>query len=96
MYYLYLLRCSDNSLYCGQTKNLQRRIQEHNFDDIKSAKYTKSRRPVELVYYEKYQSLSKVLKREFEIKKITKIKKESLVKKFKKTRSKSKFDKILE
>ncbi|MBI5123588.1 GIY-YIG nuclease family protein [Candidatus Roizmanbacteria bacterium] len=79
MYYLYILRCSDNSLYCGQTKDLQKRIQEHNFDNVKSAKYTKGRRPVKLVYFEKYQSLSKVLKREFEIKKLTKAKKEILI-----------------
>lgn len=79
MYYLYLLRCADKSLYCGQTKNLQRRIKEHNFDDVKSAKYTKSRRPVELVYLEKYKTISEVLKREFEIKKMTKIKKETLI-----------------
>lgn len=79
MYYLYLLRCSDNSLYCGQTKDLQKRIQEHNFDKVKSAKYTKGKRPVKLVYFEKYQTLGKVLKREFEIKKLTKAKKEILI-----------------
>jgi len=81
MYYLYLLRCSDNSLYCGQTKDLQKRIQEHNFDDIKSAKYTKGKRPVKLVYFEKYRTLSKALKREFEIKKLRKTEKEVLIKK---------------
>jgi putative endonuclease len=80
MYYLYLLRCSDNSLYCGQTNDLQRRVQEHNSDKFKSAKYTKGRRPVKLVYFEKYRNLSKALKREFEIKKITKTKKEALIK----------------
>ncbi|MFA6017170.1 MAG: GIY-YIG nuclease family protein [Patescibacteria group bacterium] len=80
MYYLYLLRCSDNSLYCGQTKDLQRRIKEHNSDDSKS-KYTRARRPVKLVYFEKYKTINEVLKREFEIKKLTKEKKETLVKK---------------
>ena len=80
MYYLYLLRCSDNSLYCGQTKDLQRRINEHNGDNSKS-KYTRSRRPVELVYFEKYRTISKALKREFEIKKMSKAKKEMLAKK---------------
>jgi len=79
MYYLYLLRCSDNSLYCGQTKDLQKRIQEHNFDNVKSAKYTKGKRPVKLVYFEKYKTINEVLKREFEIKKLTKEKKEVLV-----------------
>lgn len=80
MYYLYLLRCSDNSLYCGQTKDLQRRIKEHNGDNSKS-KYTRARRPVKLVYFEKYKTINEVLKREFEIKKLTKEKKETLVKK---------------
>ena len=79
MYYLYILRCSDNSLYCGQTKDLQKRIQEHNFDNVKSAKYTKGKRPVKLVYFEKYKTINEVLKREFEIKKLTKEKKEVLV-----------------
>jgi len=80
MYYLYLLRCSDNSLYCGQTKDLQRRINEHNGDNSKS-KYTRSRRPVELVYFEKYKTINETLKREFEIKKMSKAKKEMLAKK---------------
>jgi len=80
MYYLYLLRCSDNSLYCGQTKNLQKRIKEHNSDNSES-KYTRSRRPVKLLYSEKHQTLSKVLKREFEIKKMSRIQKEKLIKK---------------
>lgn len=81
MYYLYLLRCSDNSLYCGQTNNLQRRVREHNSDKFKSAKYTKGRRPVELVYFEKYKTINEALKREIQIKKMTKIKKERLVSK---------------
>ena len=81
MYYLYILRCSDNSLYCGQTNDLQRRIQEHNSNKFKSAKYTKGRRPVKLVYSEKYKTVNEALKREFEIKKMTKTKKEALVKK---------------
>ena len=79
MYYLYILRCADNSLYCGQTKDLQRRIEEHNSDKFKSAKYTRTRRPVKLVYFEKYKTINEILKREFKIKKMTKIKKESLI-----------------
>ncbi|MFA6532978.1 MAG: GIY-YIG nuclease family protein [Patescibacteria group bacterium] len=80
MYFIYLLRCSDNSLYCGQTKDLQRRVKEHNNIDSKS-KYTRTRRPVNLVYCEKYKTVSEALKREFEIKKMTKTKKETLIKK---------------
>lgn len=80
MYYLYILRCSDNSFYCGQTNNLQRRIKEHNSNDSKSAIYTKIRRPVKLVYFEKYKTIQEAMKREFEIKKWPKVKKEALVK----------------
>lgn len=79
MYFIYILRCSDNSLYCGQTKDLKRRIQEHNDPDSKS-KYTRSRKPVKLVYFEKKQTINGALKREFEIKKMTKIQKEKLIK----------------
>ena len=80
MFYLYLLRCSDDSLYCGQTKNLKRRVEEHNSDDSKS-KYTRSRRPVKLVHFEKYKTINEALKREFEIKKMKKTEKEKLIKK---------------
>ena len=70
MHYLYILRCSDNSLYCGQTNDLKRRVKEHNSDNSKS-KYTRSRRPVKLVYFEKYKTVNEALKREFEIKKMS-------------------------
>jgi putative endonuclease len=84
MYYLYVLRCADDSLYCGQTTDLERRIREHNSDNSKS-KYTRSRKPLTLVYYEKITSLSRVLSREHEIKKMTKLNKELLIKDFKKS-----------
>ncbi|MCX6731038.1 MAG: GIY-YIG nuclease family protein [Candidatus Roizmanbacteria bacterium] len=84
MYFVYLLRCKDNSLYCGQTNNLENRIEEHNFSKTKSAKYLRGRKPVILAYVEKVKTLSKALKRELEIKKLTKIKKEELVYRFKK------------
>ncbi len=79
MYYFYILRCADNSLYCGQTNNLKRRINEHNFDKNKSAKYLRAKKPVKLVYFEKYPTLSKAMKREIEVKKWTKVKKEILI-----------------
>lgn len=72
-------RLKRSELYCGQTNNLERRIQEHNSDKFKSAKYTKGRIPAKLVYFEKYKTINEVLKREFEIKKLTKAKKEILV-----------------
>jgi putative endonuclease len=81
MYYFYILRCSDNSLYCGQTNNLQRRINEHNFDKNKSSKYLRSKTPVKLVYSEEYPTLQLAMKREWQVKKWTKVKKEALVNK---------------
>lgn len=78
MYFIYILRCSDNSLYCGQTKDLERRIEEHNNIDSKS-KYTRTRKPVKLVYFEKYKTVNEALKREYEIKKMDKAKKEILI-----------------
>ncbi len=79
MYYLYLLRCADNSLYCGQTNNLGKRVEEHNLGKSKGAKYTKTRRPVKLVYFEEHDDLSQVLKREAEIKRWSKVKKEAII-----------------
>jgi len=79
MFYFYILRCSDNSLYCGQTNNLERRIYEHNFDKNKSAKYLRAKEPVKLVYSEKYLTLQEAMKREWQIKKWTKAKKEVLI-----------------
>lgn len=79
MYYLYILRCSDNSLYCGQTKDIERRVLEHNSDGSKS-KYTRARRPVKLVYFEKYKTIGEALKREWQIKGMKKTNKETLIK----------------
>lgn len=73
-YYVYIVQCSDNSLYTGITVDLERRIFEHNSSD-KGAKYTKIRRPVLLVYNEKCDNRSNALKREYAIKKLTRIEK---------------------
>lgn len=80
MYYFYIVRCSDNTLYCGQTNNLQKRIQEHNFDKSKSARYTKVRRPIKLVYFEQYETLQEAMKRELQVKRFSRNKKEALIK----------------
>jgi len=80
MFYFYILRCSDNSLYCGQTNDLKKRVREHNSDKFRSAKYTKGRRPVKLVYFEKYPTLQEAMKREWQVKKWPKSKKEVLIK----------------
>jgi len=86
MCFVYVLRCKDNSLYCGQTNNLEKRIKEHNDSRNTSTKYTRGRRPVTLVYVEKVKTVSDALKREREIKKLPKEKKELLVQRPKKRR----------
>ena len=80
-YFTYILRCSDNTLYTGITTDIERRVSEHNTDDKKWAKYTKSRRPVTLVYSEIYTDRSGASKREYEIKQMKRDEKELLVKK---------------
>jgi putative endonuclease len=77
-YTLYLLRCSDETLYTGITADVKRRIHEHNTSD-KGAKYTRSRRPCVLVHCEQLENKSAALKREIAIKKMTKAKKEALL-----------------
>lgn len=68
MYFVYILKCADETLYTGIATELERRIEEHNGSD-KGAKYTRVRRPVRLVYSEKYPDRSAASKREYEIKK---------------------------
>ncbi len=75
--YTYMVRCKDGSLYTGWTNNLEKRLQAHN--EGSGAKYTKTRRPVELVYYEEYESKTQAMKREYEIKQLPKKKKEELL-----------------
>jgi len=87
MYFVYLLRCKDNSLYCGQTNDIEKRIKDHNDPKNKSTKYTRGRRPVIIVYLEKTKTLVDALKREREIKKLSKEKKELLTSIFKKTKN---------
>ena len=79
MNYFYILRCGDDSLYCGHTNDLKRRIKEHNSDSNKSAKYTRSRQPTYLVYKEDFPSLQLAMKREFQVKRWSKSKKEALI-----------------
>lgn len=68
MYYVYMVKCADNTIYTGIATELERRIEEHNSSD-KGAKYTRVRRPVSLVYSEEYPDRSLASKREYEIKK---------------------------
>ncbi len=77
MYFLYILRCADNSLYTGITTNIPRRIREHSFGN-KGARYTRSRLPVSLVYSKKFRTRSLAQKEEYRIKQLTKGEKELL------------------
>ena len=70
MYFLYILECSDKTLYTGITTNLNRRIKEHNNSKL-GAKYTKVRRPVKLVYSKQFINRSEALKEEAKIKKLS-------------------------
>ena len=75
--YTYLVRCADGSLYWGWTNHLEQRIQAHN--EGRGAKYTKSRRPVSLVYYEEFATRREAMQRESAIKKLTRKEKLQLV-----------------
>ncbi|MFP4232762.1 MAG: GIY-YIG nuclease family protein [Candidatus Aenigmatarchaeota archaeon] len=77
MWKLYVLRLSDGSLYTGITKDLERRVKEHR--EGEGSKYVRSRLPCEIVYTEDCEDRSSVLKREAEIKKMCKKRKESLI-----------------
>ncbi len=79
MNYTYILKCKDGSLYTGWTNNLEKRLRDHN--EGKGAKYTKSRRPVELVYQEVFGTKEEAMSREYAIKQMTRTKKEALIKK---------------
>ena len=77
MHYVYMLRCSDDSYYTGWTTDLEKRVATHNAG--KGAKYTRSRLPVVLVYFETFEEKIPAQQREREIKKLTRTQKEALV-----------------
>ncbi len=76
-WFVYILKCKDNSFYTGITNDLEKRIKVHNLG--KGAKYTKARLPVSLLYCETYQTKGDALRRELEIKKLKRIEKLALV-----------------
>jgi putative endonuclease len=78
-FYVYILRTSSNTLYVGQTNNLEKRMDEHRSKTIKSSKYVRSFASFELVYSEAFSTRSEAMKREYELKQLPKIKKEELV-----------------
>ncbi|MBQ0064206.1 MAG: GIY-YIG nuclease family protein [Firmicutes bacterium] len=81
MNYVYILECKDRTLYTGWTNNLEKRVEKHNTG--KGAKYTKSRTPVILKYYEKYEPKEEAMRREYEIKQYSRQQKIQLMESFK-------------
>ena len=73
----YMLKCSDGTLYTGWTNDLEKRVEAHNSG--KGAKYTKARRPVELAYYEEFETKEQAMKREYAIKQLGRKEKQKLI-----------------
>lgn len=76
-FFTYLARCSDNTLYTGYCKNIQQREEMHNAGS--GARYTRSRRPVKILYFEEYKTKPEAMKREYEIKQLSRPQKEALI-----------------
>ncbi|MDD6460254.1 MAG: GIY-YIG nuclease family protein [Absicoccus porci] len=76
--YVYIVQCADATYYTGWTNDLKKRIEAHNAG--KGAKYTKSRQPVQLVYYETYATKSEAMAREYAIKQLSRQEKAQLIK----------------
>ena len=77
MNYCYILKCHDETYYTGWTNDLEKRLKAHQ--QGKGAKYTKGRTPVQLVYYEEFSTKEEAMKREYQIKRYSRDKKERLV-----------------
>lgn len=77
MNYTYIVCCKDDTLYCGWTNNLEKRIENHNAGT--GAKYTRNRGPVELVYYETFDTKEEAMSREYAIKQLTRKQKLKLI-----------------
>ena len=82
MYFVYILRTSSNTLYIGQTNNLKRRIDEHKRKSSKSARYVRYFSSFKLIYNEKYQTRVEAMKREAQLKRWSKARKEALINSF--------------
>ena len=79
MFFVYIVRTNENTLYTGQTNNLEKRIKEHKSKSARSAKYLLRFESVELVYVQKCESRKEAMQRELEIKNWPKVKKEALI-----------------
>lgn len=78
--FTYMVECSDGTLYTGWTTEVKKRVEAHNAG--KGAKYTKSRRPVRLVYYEEFKTKQEAMRREYEIKHFSREKKKKMIETF--------------
>jgi len=78
MWFIYILLCKDGSYYTGSTNNVEKRFKDHL--DGHGARYTKSHKPVKVIYREEFASKSEALKYEVKLKKLSRVKKEELVK----------------
>ena len=79
MYFVYILRTSSNTLYIGQTNNLKRRLEEHKNHKSKSARYVRYFQSFNLVYSEKYATRVEAMRREVQLKRWSKAKKEAII-----------------
>jgi predicted GIY-YIG superfamily endonuclease len=77
-FYSYIALCRDNTLYTGYCKNLESREDKHNIGE--GAKYTKQRRPIKIIYFEEFDNRKDAMKRERQIKKLSRYEKENLIK----------------
>lgn len=77
MNYTYIVKCSDKTFYTGWTNDLKKRIEMHNSG--KGAKYTKARLPIELVYYEAFDTKEEAMSREWHIKRLSRSEKQKLI-----------------
>ena len=77
MYYIYMLRCRDGSLYTGWTNDLEKRLKAHNSGS--ASKYTRTRLPAELVYFEEWESKEAAMSREWHIKRLSREEKLKLI-----------------
>ena len=80
MWFVYIVRCADDTLYTGIAMDVERRVYEHNAAGRLGANYTRARRPVALVYAEAVESRSSAARREHEIKQMTRPRKDELLK----------------
>src|SRR5258708_4579654 len=79
MWFVYIVRCTDNTLYTGIAKDVGRRVKEHNSNDRLGASYTRARRPVGLVHSEAMKTRSAAARREYEIKQMSRQEKQNVI-----------------